>query len=261
MITEINKALITTSILVLLVLFWMYHFLIFAQSGWNFASYNFISVSIDYLNSLVFSLSAAIVIFIFTGGILKKYNDLAVQEQTHMIRQIIESIFHTRPPSDFNSFDWKTLMKTSKRIRISVHYLDSWIDTHSTDIKDFFVKGGLMEYHTPNPNNIVLIQAIASRFPKLDHDKLKMKIESSIEKLKELATEAGKDADVVLKSKYLEHVPWTCIMIFDDLVVISPYEHFVKVGVRSPVIPLNIKESTVLNEWVDREFSVVVYKS
>ena len=254
MISEINKGLVLFALVGLLFFFGLYHLAALMRLNWSWESYHFAPVSLDYINNVALSISAAIVIFIFTGGLLKRYNSMAVQEQTRMIKGLIEDIFHMRPPSDFNEFNWREAIHTSTHIRVNVHYLGSWINTYSKDLVKFFAKGGAFEYFVPNPENKSVMRAISTRLGSTNSKELIDKIQTSVMKLEKLAAEAGESSHEAMSVIYLDRVSWTCLMAFDNQVVLSPYELLDQVGVRAPVIPLSTKNSEVLQEWVNREF-------
>ena len=162
---------------------------------------------------------------------------------------------------EFNKIPWDNLLSTSSSLDICVHYLDTWVNTHSELIKKLFDRGGKVRIILPNYNQYSVVKVIKQRFPEYTEDQIKTKISNTISKL-ETVLNKSTHKNACLEAYLMSDMMWFCAFRVDRRVLIlSPYEHIREMKIGSPAILFQLGTYSLVQSWIEKELSGMIEHS
>lgn len=151
------------------------------------------------------------------------------------------------------------LVSKARIIKIYVHYLDTWLGQNSPSISEFFERGGNLEIILPNPENKEVIGLIKSRFADFNkQQEIERKIKNTKSKLEQIQKHSkNKNAEVTVH--FTNSMIWHfAIMVNNDLLLLSPFEHSVHVNVKSPIFEIDLKKLPRFYDWFVEDYNELI---
>ena len=260
---ELRKWILYSAAMALIILCGTYTYL-----NWQTADANIGRAGLDLIKEMVVQFIPLTVLFLISSLILNKYADLrdkVALEETHRtlkseLKGVIQRALidgNVQQPivvhDSFDRIDWNKHILNASRIKIIVHYLDSWTRYNSAALQGFFAGGGRMQVIIPDYGNPDLISHIQPRLPGLGFADVERKLRYTHENLTNIipAEVAG---DVVLETSFVDKIVWYSAFCLDDKVLfLSPFEHQRGVNIGSPVTEIDLETYPAIRAWLNRE--------
>lgn len=220
-----------------------------------------------FITSLIIEFIPVFIAFVVSYLLLRHVQSIRQQNQEEKIAEAVADLI--QPSLDlmlekvvyerFNDLPWDTWIRESNDIDITVHYFDTWLNTHPDAMRSFFQKkDARLRIILPDHADDALVYSILTRFPDLQHDGLVRKIKNTSDRLNERRTEA-KGTKFTLRVFKTNKVQWYCAVRFgNQRTVISVYENARKGGTESPAFVVDHAKHPLLANWIEREFTGLI---
>lgn len=213
--------------------------------------------------SVVASLVAFLVVYIFTRGPLSSVGHFITREQLRNLAELLASELKEDAPEkrstvlydSWYEVPWERLLHDARSLVFCVSYMDTWITHASLPFRGIFERGGQIRAILPKPET-VSAQRVIERFPEYAKrpELLQQKIAGTADKFAALL-DASKNRSAKLEVYRTDRFIMGCIVIIDEsYVVISPFDHFRRGHIEAPAVVVRVNERhRAVHEWAKKE--------
>lgn len=226
---------------------------------------------VDLTKGIIVNLIPVSILFVCSYIVLRRVQAIRDKERDEQLAELVtqgvrsalgpvlEDLGREVVFERFNDVPWREFIRNAQRIDITVHYFDTWINSHADDLREFLRrKGAAIRVVLPDVETAEIFQAISRRFPQTDEATLRSKIRNVSLKLRTLQQEARASAASV-KVYRTRSTQWYCAVRFDDVrCVLSIYEQARGVAVESPAVVVDLGKHPRTGQWIEREFTALI---
>lgn len=209
----------------------------------------------EFCKGLIVNLVPVFALFIASYLVFRNVQGIKQQQFMVELSEKVRLTMQSPIVERFRDVPWDSLIRDAKKIDIAVHYFDTWINDRPDALKEFLRrKDAKLRILLPDPSERTLLSILLPRFPELNAETLRHKIENTSSKLLNLRDEA-KAPKASVKIVTTKTLQWYCVVRFDDTVaVLSIYENARIGGTRAPAVIVDLARHAKVAEWLEREF-------